>query len=150
MDLTAALEATRAETLRYFELGDTDLQLRYGPGKWRVREVLHHVCDAETVLFDRIRRVISEPRQVIWGFDQNAWARGLGYADRPLRLSREIYRSTRDGIMHYATLHCPANVTLEFVHSETGVRTLGDEFEKVADHNEHHLEQIRLALKGGS
>jgi hypothetical protein len=28
------------------------------------------------------------------------------------------------------------------------VRTLKDEFDKVASHNEHHLGQIRLALGG--
>jgi hypothetical protein len=31
---------------------------------------------------------------------------------------------------------------LEFVHSETGIRTLKAEFDKVASHNEHHLAQI--------
>ncbi len=39
-----------------------------------------------------------------------------------------------------------ATSSLEFVHSVTGVGTLKDEFDKVASHNEHHLEQIRLAL----
>jgi hypothetical protein len=34
----------------------------------------------------------------------------------------------------------------EFVHSETGVRTVRDEFDKVAWHNEHHLAQIERAL----
>ena len=29
---------------------------------------------------NRTGRVISEPRQVIWAFDQDAWARGLGSA----------------------------------------------------------------------
>ena len=38
----------------------------------------------------------------------------------------------------------------EFVHSETGVRTLKDEFDKVAWHNEHHLEQIEQALQARS
>jgi hypothetical protein len=32
------------------------------------------------------------------------------------------------------------------VHSETGVRTLKDEIDKVAWHNENHLAQIRAAL----
>ena len=35
---------------------------------------------------------------------------------------------------------------LEFVHNETGVRTLKQEFDKVATHNEHHLEEIMMAL----
>ncbi|HEY7568150.1 MAG TPA: hypothetical protein VH762_11300 [Gemmatimonadaceae bacterium] len=33
-----------------------------------------------------------------------------------------------------------------WVHSETGVRTLKDEFDKVAAHNQKHLDQIRRAL----
>jgi hypothetical protein len=33
--------------------------------------------------------------------------------------------------------------------SETGVRTLKDEIDKVATHNAHHLEQIRAALDHG-
>jgi len=32
------------------------------------------------------------------------------------------------------------------VHSETGLRTLQDEFDKVANHNEQHLKQIAAAL----
>ena len=45
--------------------------------------------------------------------------------------------------------HYERNGHLEYVHSVTGVRTLKDELEKVASHNEHHLGQIRTALGSG-
>ena len=61
-------------------------------------------------------------------------------------LSRRIYDAVRDGVIHYAELHYERSAALEFVHSETGVRTLKDEFDKVAKHNEHHLRQIAAAL----
>ncbi len=147
MTLIEQLEHTKAETLEYFDLQTPALERRYAPDKWCVRELLHHLCDAETVLFDRIRRVISEPRPVIWAFDQDAWANKLGYSDRPLRISRDLYAATRAGILHYAHLHYDQSGHLEFVHSETGVRTLKDEFTKVADHNRHHLDQIKSALE---
>jgi len=99
------------------------------------------------VLFDRIRRVLSEPRQVIWVYDQDAWAKGLDYSRVPLDISRRIYEAVRGAVIYYAGLHYESKGRLEFVHSVTGVRTLKDEFDKVASHNEHHLEQIRLALK---
>ena len=146
MNLVEGLERTRLETLQGFDLADPELALRYAPGKWTVREILHHLSDAETVLFDRIRRVISEPRQVIWAFDQAAWATKLGYSDRPLELSAELFPATRNGVIYYAQLHYASSGDLEFVHSETGVRTLRDELEKVAHHNRHHLDQIRAAL----
>ena len=144
--LIAELERTRAETLKYFDLPAADLARTYGPGKWPVRHVLHHLADAETVLHDRICRILSEPRQVLLVFDEGAWARALDYSQKPLALARPVYESVRNTIIYYAGLHYDASGHLEFVHSVTGVRTLRDEMDKVASHNEHHLAQIRTAL----
>lgn len=148
MQLIRDLERTRDETLKYFSLEQRDLARTYAPGKWSVRFILHHLADSETVLYDRIARVLSEPRQVLWVFDQDAWSEGLDYSERPLDISRRIYESVRNAITYYVGLHYEEKGHLEFVHSVTGVRTLKDEFDKVAAHNEHHLEQIRLALRG--
>lgn len=146
MDIIARLETARDQTLDYFALNDGQLAQNYGPGKWPVRFILHHLADAETVLYDRIRRVISEPRQVIWAFDPDAWARGLDYSRVPLSLSRRIYETVRAGVIYQAQRHYEKNGHLEFVHSRTGVRTLKAEFDKVAAHNERHLAQIEKAL----
>lgn len=140
------LERTRDETLRCFLLPETALAKSYAPGKWSVRWILHHLCDAETVLYERIRRVLSEPRQVLRAFDQDAWARRLDYEQRPLEISRDIYAAVRAGILHEARRHYESEGRPELVHSETGVRTLKEEFDKVAWHNEQHLQQIRRAL----
>ncbi len=147
MQLLQELERTRDETLRYFALGESDLARTYAPGKWSVRFLLHHLADSETVLFERIRRVLSEPRQVLWAFDQDAWAQGLDYSQVPLDISRRIYESVREAVIYYTGQNYESKGHLEFVHSVTGVRTLKDEFDKVAAHNEHHLGQIRSALQ---
>ena len=147
MSIVQDLERTRDETLSYYTLGEADLQRSYGPGKWSVRYILHHLSDSETVLFDRIRRVLSEPRQVLWVYDQDAWARGLDYSRVPLEISRGVYQAVRGAIIYYAGLYYQTKGHLEFVHSVTGVRTLKDEFDKVSSHNVHHLAQIRLALR---
>ena len=147
MDPIARLEAARDRTLRYFDLGEEQLGLTYAPGKWSVKYLLHHLADAETVLYDRIRRTISEPRPVQWAFDQDKWATQLDYSRMPLDLSRRIYEAVRAGVIYQARMHYEARGHLEYVHSEAGVRTLKDEFDKVAWHNEHHLAQIETALK---
>lgn len=147
MELLAKLTQSRDETLRFFDLSPEYLARTYSPGKWTVQYLLHHLSDAETVLFDRIRRVISKPNQVIWAFDQDAWADGLDYAHRPLVLSKELFAATRAGVLYYAEQCYTSKGHHGFVHSETGRRTLKDEFEKVAWHNEHHLAQIRTAIE---
>jgi DinB superfamily len=148
MNLLGELKRTRDETLGYCALDQPDLERTYAPGKWSVRFVLHHIFDSETVLFDRICRVLSQPRPVLWVFDPDDWARGLDYAQRPLEISREVYQAARNAIIHYAGRYYEPKGHLEWVHSVTGVRTLKDEFDKVASHNEHHLAQIRVALEG--
>ena len=146
MQLIDDLESTRDETLRYFGLNDDDLTRTYALGKWSVRYILQHLTDSETVLYDRVRRVLSEPRQVIWWYDEDAWSKALNYSERPLEMSRSIYESVRAAVIFYARLRYEKDGHLEFVHSLTGVRTLKDEFDKTASHNEHHLSQIRRAL----
>jgi DinB superfamily len=150
MNIIEELQSTRSETLTYFELPQDELNKSYGPGKWTVRYILHHLADAETVLFDRIRRIISEPRQVLWAFDQEAWANKLNYSELPLEISRHIYTAVREGIIYYARGHYETSGQLEYVHSETGVRTLKEEFDKVVWHNQGHLEQIRKAVGSSS
>lgn len=146
VQLVSQLVSTRDETLRYFELGEEDLDKHYAPGKWNVRQILHHLADAETVLYDRIRRGIANPGQVVWGFDQDAWAVNLNYRYRSLELNRDIYSAVRAQVMVLAKEHYAQLADNPLVHSRTGSRTLGEIFEKVAWHNADHLEQIRRAL----
>ena len=56
---------------------------------------------------------------------------------------RSTIQPTDEPVQIFSTL---APVYLEFVHSISGVRTLEDQFDKTASHNEHHLGQIRGAL----
>lgn len=146
MSLIEELERTRDETLRCFSLDDRALARTYAPGKWSVRYILHHLSDSETVFLDRIHRVLSEPRPVIWVMNQDAWAKGLDYSQVPLDIARRVYESVRNAIIYHAGVHYERHGHLEWVHSVDGVRTLRDEFDKVAAHNEHHLTQIRSAL----
>ena len=146
MKIITDLERTKATLLQYFELPETDLQKQYGIGKWTAKEVLHHIVDAETVMYDRVRRIISEPRQVIWAFRQDDWCKHLGYKKFPLEINKAIFMAVRMGVIHLAGQFYESHGSKEFVHSETGVRTLKDEFDKIVWHCEHHLKQIEIAL----
>ena len=147
MTILQNLDATRDETLEYFDGNVSQLNATYAPGKWTVRQLLHHLADSETVLLERIKRVLSEGRRVLWAFDQEAWALTLDYDRLPLAISRDQYRAARASARHLAERFYESHGALEWVHSETGVRTLRDEMDKVAWHNEHHLGQIRAAMQ---
>lgn len=146
MQILIDLSRTRSETEKLFTLDDSKLDLTYGPGKWSVRYLLHHLADAETVLYDRIRRTISKPGQVVWGFDQDAWANALDYDNKPLALSQAVYTSCRAGILYLAEQAYDTRGSSTMVHSGDGKKTLKDVFDKVVWHNEGHLKQIHTAL----
>ncbi|MCB0668582.1 MAG: DinB family protein [Saprospiraceae bacterium] len=147
MEILDNLRQTKQTTLAFFELSELDLQKSYGPGKWTIREILHHLADAETVLYDRIRRAIAEPGTVIWAFDQDKWCEKIEYAIQPLGISQSIYASVREGVINLANQYYVKYGDNQFIHSESGLRTLKDEFDKVAWHNERHLQQIKNALE---
>jgi hypothetical protein len=148
MHIIEQLEQAHRNTLKFFDLPAADLERTYGPGKWSIRYILNHLADSESVLFYRIRRVISEPKQVICVYDQDAWAQMLDYSTVPLHLARSLYDVSRQGIIFHARRHYEGSDGIQFVHSETGLRTLKDEFDKVVWHNRSHLEQIEKALAG--
>ena len=144
--LKQALETTQAQTLRYFALPPDTWGKQYAPGKWNVRQLLHHLADAETILYERIRWTIAEPTPSLSGFDQDRWCQELDYEQIPLEISRDIYAAVRPAVIHLAERFYESHWDKPFVHRETGPRTLGEEFEKVAWHNVHHLKQMEEAL----
>ena len=146
MDIVTLLTDTRLETAGFFDLPPQSLLKTYGEGKWSIQQILVHLADAESILHERIKRVIAEPKQVIWAFNQNLWCANLDYENYPLEISKSLYLASRQSIIFLATNYYIKSGDKEFIHSETGLRTLKDEFNKVAAHNQGHINQIKTAL----
>src|SRR5689334_13827509 len=51
------------------------------PGKWSMGQVLAHLADSDLVWGWRLRLILAQDRPSLTGYDQDAWAEGLGYAD---------------------------------------------------------------------
>lgn len=81
-ELDALLKAFAAgptlvrEAVRGLDAGA--LNRRKGEG-WSVRDILHHLGDAELVRAVRIRQVLAEDRPVILPWDEALWQRRLQY-----------------------------------------------------------------------
>lgn len=140
------LRSTREETLEFFALGEADLRRTYGPGKWPVRYILHHLADVEVMELERIHRTLTQTRPTLHSMDADVWARELAYDRRPLAPSRALYDAGRAVVIQHATMFYESRGHLEYVHSKFGPMTLKKEFEKVAQHNTRHLGHIRTAL----
>jgi uncharacterized damage-inducible protein DinB len=57
---------------------------RYAEGKWSVKEVVGHVCDAERIFSYRILRIARADQTPLAGFDENAYVPAGNFAARTL------------------------------------------------------------------
>jgi hypothetical protein len=113
-----------------------------------MQQILVHLSDSETVLLDRLRRLLSEKQPLLLAFDQDRWAKELFYPKRSLELARSQYIIARLCVIELAkTLPIKADEKAG-THSEAGPMTFGKVLARVASHNAHHLEQLEAIAAG--
>lgn len=144
--ITQRLQHNLQKTFQYFDLPEKVLLKSYGENKWNIHQILCHLTDAETVLYDRIRRTIANPGQTVMGFEQNLWAEKLEYETFPPKLSKDLFIANRKAVIQMASKYYERYGNNKVTHSEAGPRTLKDFFDKILWHNEQHLAQ---AFEGG-
>jgi uncharacterized damage-inducible protein DinB len=95
-DILATLDDQRRQMLLLLSgRTEADGDLRYAPGKWTVKEVLGHVCDAERVFAYRALRISRNDPTPMEGFDENDYVRNGPFARRTLADLIEDYIAVR-------------------------------------------------------
>jgi hypothetical protein len=134
--------ATIAEAL--LKISDEELDGRPAPGKWSVREIVHHLADSEMTAAIRIRRLLAEDRPEIKGYDQDEFARRLHY-DRPHEISLELFKYVRESTAELLERMSPSDWLREGTHSEVGRYTPETWLKIYSEHAHKHALQIRAA-----
>lgn len=117
-------------------------------GKWSVREVLRHLADSEIVWGYRLRLVLAQDRPRLTGYDQDAWADRLGYADAPVGDSLDEFAVTRRGNLRLLERASPDDLQRLGLHDERGEESVEHMIRLYAGHDLLHLAQIdRIKLR---
>jgi len=75
-DILTTLDAQRRQTLLLLSGKDEeDGNFRYAPGKWSVKEVLGHVCDAERIFAYRALRISRGDETPLASFEQDGYVK---------------------------------------------------------------------------
>ena len=74
---------------------DQDALFRYSEGKWSIKEVLGHLCDAERIFSYRLLRIGRGDSTPLPGFDENAYTPAGRFDDRPLPMLLTEFRALR-------------------------------------------------------
>ncbi len=128
-------------------LDDAILRRPEAPGKWSVIEVIQHLADSEVVLAWRTRLILTVDRPEIQGYDQDAWARMLGYAAMPLDVTLAQLGGLRAANLRLWRALTPAERARVGLHSERGPESIDLLIRLMGAHDLVHRRQIDRVLK---
>jgi uncharacterized damage-inducible protein DinB len=109
-DILQTLDAQRRQMMLLVSCRDEeDGDFRYAPGKWSVKEVLGHICDAERIFAYRALRIARADSTPLAGFEQDDYVRNGPFARSPLSdLVEEFIAVRRASISLLRNLDEPA------------------------------------------
>jgi uncharacterized damage-inducible protein DinB len=95
-DLIEILARQADETLAVLQnLPDNAADYAYAEGKWSIKELIGHVCDAERIFSYRLLRIGRGDETPIEGFDENAYAPAGQFGARTLASLLEEFAAVR-------------------------------------------------------
>lgn len=123
-------------------VGDEESRFSPAPGKWTIREITRHLADTEIVAGMRLRQIIAEDKPTLALFDQDAWARELGYGNYDPIESLAQFRVLRE-INASMIAALPSHMLdREGFHPERGILTVRDWVRRFTSHVDSHARQI--------
>ena len=119
------------------------LTARPRPGKWCAAEIVHHLADSESIAAQRLRALLVLDRPLIHGYDQEAYARRLRYAERPIEPALEAFHAARANTVGLLREMIEADWAKPGWHTEAGPYSPETWLTIYAAHAHGHAAQIR-------
>ena len=125
---------------------DAQLDTRYRPEGWTVRQVVHHVADSHINAYVRMKLAVTEDAPAIKAYDEARWAELAEAKTGPVEMSLALLEALhRRWVMFLRSLP-DTDFSKVYLHSELGRVTLDQAVALYAWHGRHHEGHIRLGL----
>jgi hypothetical protein len=124
-------------------LAPGELDWRPSPEAWSVRDVVHHLGDAEVIGAVRLRRLLTEDSPLLPAFDEEVYRHRLGYATRPIEPALAAIRAAHETSAELLDRLTADDWARAGTHSEEGPYPLARWLAFHAAHTHEHAAQIR-------
>jgi hypothetical protein len=123
------------------------LEACYRPGSWTIRQIIHHLADAQMHAFIRMNLILTEEYPVLRPFKHDEWADLAESSQGPIAPSLEIIRGVHKRWAYALNTLQASDFQKKAWHPDRGLLDLHDIVRIYAGHGPHHLEQIRTAIR---
>ncbi|MGH9518946.1 MAG: YfiT family bacillithiol transferase [Terriglobales bacterium] len=145
----AAIQTLREAPVQMRELtarlSEPELERRYRPDGWTIRQVAHHVPDSHLNAYVRMKLALTEDAPTVKAYDEAAWAR-LPDSAAPVAASLDLLDALHRRWVALLESLTEAQFRCALRHSEMGLMSLDQVLALYAWHSRHHLAHVRAAL----
>lgn len=130
------------ETIDVLRKAKAKGDLAYAPGKWTVKEVVGHLCDAERIFAYRALRFARGDATDLPGFDENAYVANANFKSRTMEDLLEELWGVRAATLSLAK-HLPESALSRRGSANGAPVTVRALLYIIAGHERHHLAVLR-------
>jgi uncharacterized damage-inducible protein DinB len=129
-------------------LSGDQLETRYRPGGWTVKQVVHHLPDSHLNAYTRFKLAMTEDKPTIKPYDEAAWAELPDSKQVPIDVSLALLESLHVRWVTLLRSMDVADFRRQLRHPEHDrVLTLGQMLGLYAWHGRHHVAHITALRK---
>jgi uncharacterized damage-inducible protein DinB len=136
--------AGSAEKLRNAVAGLTPQQwdTSYRPGGWTVRQVVHHVTDAQIHNYIRFKRALTEEEPEVYVWEHDGWAEMADSLKEPPEVSLQLFEALNRRWVALLRSMDAADFKRAFRHPVMGRMSLDEALGFFVWHDQHHAAHI--------
>ena len=133
------------------ELSATQLETRYRPGGWTVRQLIHHVADSHHNSYIRFKWALTEETPVIKPYHEKKWAELFDARTAPVELSLNHLSAVHAKLVYLLKGLNSEDLKLTFIHPESNEPTsIEENIGRYVWHGNHHYAHIKnLIIREG-
>ncbi|MEO1032370.1 MAG: YfiT family bacillithiol transferase [Bacteroidota bacterium] len=128
------------------DLSDSELNFKYRPNGWTIKQVVHHCADSHMNSIIRFKLALTENRPTIRPYFEDRFAKLVDYSeslDAPMAILKGVHKKLGVLLKSFSD----NDLKREFVHPEHDkTYTLGETIGVYAWHSNHHFAHIEQAL----
>lgn len=130
------------------ELNIEQLNWKYRPDGWTIKQVVHHCADSHLNSIIRFKLALTEEKPTVRPYFEHKWAELIDSLDNDISFSLSLIESIHYKWVLLLDSMSEEQFKLKFIHPEHNKEfNLYEATSMYAWHCEHHLSHIRNALK---